>query len=61
MESFQRVSNIQMIQTIEPHYYACQTNNTIVNVDQELTQMMVEIRKLLEKYNYNSIIVGIVK
>ena len=50
-----------MIQTIEPHYYACQTNNTIVNVDHELTQMMVEIRKILEKYNYNSIIVGIVK
>ena len=23
-----------MIQTIKPHYYACQTNNTIVNVDQ---------------------------
>lgn len=50
-----------MIQTIKPHYYACQTNNTIVNVDQELTQMMVEIRNILEKYNYNSIIVGIVK
>ena len=50
-----------MIQTIEPHYYACQTNHATVNVDQELTQMMVEIRKILEKYNYNSIIVGIVK
>ena len=50
-----------MIQTIKPHYYACQTNNTIVNIDQELTQMMVEIRKILEKHNFNSIIVGIVK
>ena len=51
-----------MIQTIKPHYYACQTHsNTVVSIDQELTQMMSDIRDILEKYEYNSIILGVVR
>ena len=50
-----------MIQTINPHYYACETHNTVVNIDKYLTQMMADIRAILEKYQYNAIILGVVK
>ena len=51
-----------MIQTINPHYYACQTHSkTVVSIDKDLTQMMADIRAILEKYQYNSIILGVVR
>ena len=51
-----------MIQTINPHYYACATHSkTVVSIDQELTQMMADIRAILEKYQYNSIILGVAR
>lgn len=51
-----------MIQTINPHYYACATHSkTVVSIDQELTQMMADIRAILEKYQYNAIILGVVR
>lgn len=51
-----------MIQTIYPHYYACETHtNTVVNIDKDLTQMMADIRAILEKYQYSSIILVVVK
>ena len=51
-----------MIQTINLHYYACATHSkTVVSIDQELTQMMADIRAILEKYQYNAIILGVVR